>query len=414
MQRFKTMKPISIWIPSLGLGDTVCATPVVRKIRDMYPDRVLEVYSYYPEVFVYNPYVTHSRLFEEALELNGHYTEIRKHEHDRWFSTFFSTENKPVIDHATNSIMDVCSLIALNTRLADCEKWPEIYYTAKEKQSLLKKLDNKPKDFSKTVVIHPSKTWASRTWPFEQWQALTDLLIHEGFEVIAAGKSDPVLERRRTLPGEENMGMQVCPKGAINLIDQLSILETVCLCSLSLGVITVDTGLMHLALSTDTNVVGIFTVIDPKYRQVFRHGSFDFKIAAVVPQGECRYCTVNRKDKSDGLQCCVVAKVPTCMPGAGTVFSTFQNLIAWDHNHLTQRSFMENQNVTVNPDVVCQQALQAQLESYRAREAYDVVLKKYSDTVDMLVQTVNLMKNRIIELENQIKESEAKKAQKAA
>jgi hypothetical protein len=36
-------KAISIWVTSLGLGDTICSTPIIRKIRQMYKDAVIAV-----------------------------------------------------------------------------------------------------------------------------------------------------------------------------------------------------------------------------------------------------------------------------------------------------------------------------------------------------------------------------------
>jgi hypothetical protein len=57
-----------------------------------------------------------------------------------------------------------------------------------------------------------------------------------------------------------------------------------------------------------------------------------------------------------------------------------------------------HQNV-INPDAVCQQALQAKLNAYQAKEHFEAVLKMYNDQVDNLINLVGLMKNRIIELE---------------
>ncbi|MEW6042464.1 MAG: hypothetical protein AB1633_13175 [Elusimicrobiota bacterium] len=57
----------------------------------------------------------------------------------------------------------------------------------------------------------------------------------------------------------------------------------------------------------------------------------------------------------------------------------------------------------INPDVVCQDALQAKMEVYRAKEHFEAVLKVYNDQVDGLINVVNLMKARILELEGQIK-----------
>jgi hypothetical protein len=57
------------------------------------------------------------------------------------------------------------------------------------------------------------------------------------------------------------------------------------------------------------------------------------------------------------------------------------------------------QTPTVNPDIVCQQAIQAKLSVYQAKEHFESVLKVYNDQLDNLVNLVGLMKNRILELE---------------
>jgi hypothetical protein len=55
----------------------------------------------------------------------------------------------------------------------------------------------------------------------------------------------------------------------------------------------------------------------------------------------------------------------------------------------------------INPDQVCQQAIQAKLNVYQAREQYDAILKVYNDQLDNLVNLVGVMKQRIIELEGE-------------
>ena len=56
---------------------------------------------------------------------------------------------------------------------------------------------------------------------------------------------------------------------------------------------------------------------------------------------------------------------------------------------------------TIDPDVVCQQAIQAKLNVYQAKEHFESVLKSYNDQVDNLINVVAIMKNRILELEGE-------------
>lgn len=61
------------------------------------------------------------------------------------------------------------------------------------------------------------------------------------------------------------------------------------------------------------------------------------------------------------------------------------------------------QQNTVNPDTVCQQAIQAKLNTYQAREHFETYLKAQNDSIDALVTTIGLMKARILELEAEIR-----------
>ena len=56
----------------------------------------------------------------------------------------------------------------------------------------------------------------------------------------------------------------------------------------------------------------------------------------------------------------------------------------------------------INPDAVCQQAIQAKMNVYQAKEQFETILKAYNDRLDNLINLVGLMKNRIIELEGEV------------
>lgn len=59
------------------------------------------------------------------------------------------------------------------------------------------------------------------------------------------------------------------------------------------------------------------------------------------------------------------------------------------------------QQPTINPDQICQQAIQAKLNVYQAKEHFESILKAYNDQLDSLVNVVQLMKTRILELEKE-------------
>jgi ADP-heptose:LPS heptosyltransferase len=103
---------ISVWMTSLGLGDTICATPTVRKLKQLYPGHKIDVYSYYPDLFKYNPMVETAFFFEEEKELNGFYANLRVNEYAGYFQTFSSSLTKPKVDHATTNLIDFCAIMA--------------------------------------------------------------------------------------------------------------------------------------------------------------------------------------------------------------------------------------------------------------------------------------------------------------
>ena len=67
-----------------------------------------------------------------------------------------------------------------------------------------------------------------------------------------------------------------------------------------------------------------------------------------------------------------------------------------------------SQETVINPDIVCQQAIQAKLNVYQAKEHFETVLKSYNDQLDNLINLVNLMKSRILELEGDLEREKVK------
>jgi len=63
---------------------------------------------------------------------------------------------------------------------------------------------------------------------------------------------------------------------------------------------------------------------------------------------------------------------------------------------------------TINPDEICSQAIQAKMNVYQAKEQFETVLKNYNDQNNSLINLVNLMKSRIIELEGELAREKSK------
>jgi ADP-heptose:LPS heptosyltransferase len=314
---------ISFWVHSFCLGDTICSTPTLKKIKELFPNMPIDVYSYYPDIFRYNKYADRVFEYDPKNEDNGYYNDLRLFGYDQYFLTCYNSKVKAGMDLNITNLIDFCSLNALNLKLENHAKMLEVPVSIYEQHLLLDKISPYGINFDRAVIIHPSKTWETRTWAKENWQELTHRLIKNGFHVITVGKTAPVSEERKKSKGNEDYGMQPCPEGAINLIDNLSILETVYLLSLCKYAITMDSGLLHMALCTDITIIAMFTVIDPDFRKAWRKGSFDYKLIVVPPNGDCYYCSNLKSDmvdKSQGYRQCPLGKNVQCAPTVESVF----------------------------------------------------------------------------------------------
>jgi len=322
---------ISFWALSMCLGDTICATPTLRKIKELYPNYPIDVYSLYPDIFRYNKNADTVIVYDPKLELDGYYNELRNFGYKQNFFSGYVCEPKTEININTTNLIDTYSLRVLNITLEDPEKNLEVPVSMQEVRSLHEKIDAYGIDFDKAVIIHPSRTWPTRTWPEKNWKKLTGKLRKNDFQVIAVGKTAPVTDERLKAKGGENYGMQPCPEDTINLIDSLSILETACLLSLCKYAIIMDSGLLHLALSTDITIIAMFTVIDPRFRKAWRNGSFDYKLQVVPPNGDCYYCSNLKQDiveKGQSFAQCPLGLNMQCLPTVEAVYKSLENSIA--------------------------------------------------------------------------------------
>ena len=162
---------VALKIDTPALGDTLAAIPTLRKLVLAY-ESPLTVFTSKPFLFENHPlvkealpldhstdgykiYTTFSPLVGKNYNLNGQDVEFRYSNHD--FRQF----------HATS----------LGFSLTPDEMEIDIYI---EKP--------RPLNLGKYVIIHPTHTWATRTWDQKQWQGLVDLLNKDNIPVVAIGR----------------------------------------------------------------------------------------------------------------------------------------------------------------------------------------------------------------------------------
>jgi ADP-heptose:LPS heptosyltransferase len=251
------MKEICINIAGCNaLGDTLCATPIVRKISKSY-NRKVHVISKHPDLFKNSPYVDRNIPYtdEEFDRVNKEYEVM---------STFDISYKENGVCNKHNT-MDIRQFHAINLGFMLTKNEMTLDYLPNDVS-----LPDLPKKY---VLIHPVQNWESRTWPIKNWQMLTQLLNEKGVHVISVGKDSSEL-------GGSNVDKPVFDfpiKLGYNLMNQTSIDQTWHLINNSSCFVTMDSGLLHLAGTTDAKIIQLGSSIDPEFRSPYRNGSQEYK-----------------------------------------------------------------------------------------------------------------------------------------
>jgi hypothetical protein len=124
----------------------------------------------------------------------------------------------------------------------------------------------------KIAVVHMSTSWESRTWSLSNWKKVMVHLTSKGFKVVVVGKGSDLRPSKKT-------------EGVYDLVNHFSIHEVRELVKSSDVFLGMDSGLMHIASTTKTPIVALFTVANPANRLVREKD-----VTWVVPEVECKFC----------------------------------------------------------------------------------------------------------------------------
>jgi hypothetical protein len=251
------MKEICIDVTGCrALGDTLCATPVVKKISNTYNKKV-SVVSHHPKLFTNLSYV------ENSFEYNPKLFDDLKKDYDI-FPTFDVSYKDNGICNKHNS-MDIRQLHAINLGFMLTKEESSLDYVPDA--CILPIL---PKKY---VLIHPVQNWNSRTWPAKNWQILTKLLNEKGIYVVSVGKDSSELGGSNVDKPVFNFEIEL----GLNLMNKTTLDETWYLLNGCSCFVTMDSGLLHLAGTTDCEILQLGSSIDPEFRAPYRHGSQEYK-----------------------------------------------------------------------------------------------------------------------------------------
>jgi len=253
---------ILVLIGSQSIGDTLCAIPTIKKLSEIY-DKKIHVFTYQPDLLKNYPFLILSDNYDVE-------------ENDLLIESF-----RP--DKFVHTRTDIRQIHALSSGFQLLPDEMNIDFYPDEYEDI-----NLPKKY---IVIHPSKTWPSRTWEKEKWQELIDRLNNINIYVVIVGKNT------KELAGTYKIDKPIYDlkvNNGLNLINKINLHQTWHILNKSLMVVTMDSGVLHLAGTTDIYIVQLGSSIIPMLRAPYRHGIQSYKYSYIL--GECDlFCASNLK-----------------------------------------------------------------------------------------------------------------------
>ena len=242
-----------------ALGDTLAVTPTLRKLFNSYGKKI-SVATHQPEIFKNNPYV--DNIFNEI-------TEEIKNEYEVFVS--FNIGYHPNGVCYKHNTMDIRQFHAVNLGFMLTKDEMSMDYFPDEVESI----EGLPEKY---VLIHPVQNWNSRTWDEKKWQMLTKLLNERGIAVISVGKDSSELGGSNVDKPVFNFNIDI----GLNLMNQTTLSQTWWLINSAMCFITMDSGLLHLAGTTDSEIIQLGSSIHPQFRAPYRKNNQGYKYHYVL------------------------------------------------------------------------------------------------------------------------------------
>ena len=258
-----------------ALGDTLAATPTLRKISKSYNQKI-NIVTHVPELFKNNPYVKTIYTFDE-------FNNLKINEKDEVFETFCGAGTK---DHngveKKHNVLDIRRFhsIDLGFDLLDTE----MYYDFIPDSNDVHKISQK------YVCLHAATSWESRTYSKENWQNLINELEKLGYFIVIVGKN----VKEYGFWDIDKKIHSLTFKNGLDLSNKLNLSQLWHVINNAEYVITMDSGILHFAGTTDAFIIQLGSSINNKLRAPYRNGSQDYKYKYI--SGSCDiFCASNMK-----------------------------------------------------------------------------------------------------------------------
>ena len=254
-----------------AIGDVILTTPILRRLRELKgSDALIDIATACPIVYKNNPHVSNAMLtgditntYDEIIDLDLCY------ERD---------SNRHIIDaFANRAIGDL-----------DFDKRTELFWTEKDRNKVDRFISSLELDPDKCVVVHMARTWKNRTWFPDAWEDTLRRLVDRGYTPIIIGARTDFTFRM---------------EGVYSLFGSLSIHEVAYLTHKCGCFVANDSGMLHVAGTTDTPIVGIFTCAKGEFRLPYRNGKYGGNCICLKPDLPCYGCLHKARKATIHINC---------------------------------------------------------------------------------------------------------------
>ena len=272
------MNNIYYLIHSTSFGDTLASTPTLRYLSKSHRKKI-NVVTHNKNVFNNNPYTESTLSFEEFY--NSNLSNIVRYES---FTNAGRKDGNGIEKKFSHIDTRQLHSMDLGFQLLPDDMGYDYYPNP---QSLSLDLPEK------YVVLHITSNWANRTWSYQNWVNLIKWLKdNQIFTVlIGAGYREELHNSYSDKPLDKECPMFDDYYG-LDLTNQGSMSDMWWVINGAKCLITMDSGPLHLAGTTDVEIIQLGSAINPKFRAPYRHGTQDYKYHFLG--GSCKlFCNTN-------------------------------------------------------------------------------------------------------------------------
>lgn len=260
----KIKNQVVIIYAECGMGDNMLCTPTIRKLYNVY-NRKIKLYTYFPEVFINNPYLEEVIKLNNPNDIENIKLDENEYEIHRIAHSYYMPFNI-IYRWVTND--DVMNIFAKQTGLILRNSDKDLDFFPDECE-----IPNLPEKY---VVLNTNVTHKSRTWGSNNWNELIKLLEKEQIFVVALGSKASYAEKSFL----DNISITY----GLNLQGKTSLSEAWHIINGAKCIVTHNSGMYMIAMSTDTNIIELGSNIDYTNWRI-RKNIWNYKHSYVL--GEC-------------------------------------------------------------------------------------------------------------------------------